>query len=66
MNVYDINNIKLFIWLESNIMVVYNNWVNGELSYVVEICIVLDIMYGGEWVDIICIYLRLVVCEKNF
>lgn len=47
-------------------MVVYNNWENGELSYVVEICIVLDIMYGGEWVDIICIFLRLVVCEKNF
>lgn len=65
LNAYDINNTKLFTWLESNTTAVYNNWVNGEPSHVAETCIVSNTMYGGEWADITCTYLRPVVCEKN-
>lgn len=65
LNAYNINNTKLFTWLESNTTAVYNNWENGEPSHVAETCIVSDTMYGGEWADITCTYLRPVVCEKN-
>lgn len=65
LNAYDINNTKLFTWLESNTTAVYNNWENGEPSHEAETCIVSDTMYGGEWADITCTYLRPVVCEKN-